>query len=610
MSNLTPDVSSIRINLKNLPNKPGVYLMLDEKGKVIYVGKASNLKRRISSYFRKNIPDSKTKRLVSKIHSFDYEIHSSEEAAIIRERELIRTYSPKFNVQFMDDKEYPMIRITALSKDEPFSRLFIVRSITYPNDWYFGRKTDVKALRDSVRSLRKIFPVANKTYCFRTKKPCLDFSIYRCSAPCANKISTFEYQRIVSQLILFLQGKRKDLIDSLYQEMNDASNRMDFEHAAKIRDRIIHIEKTIDSQKGFPKPRDKDIILLLDYSNFYMLGIFWIRDNHVINTEKKFLGKIEVLSEPELIKSFITNYYLTTDFIPPIIEVSTELDEEIDILEIWLSKKRGLSVKIQSNREIFNSSLIKIPIKQFEMHLGEKVRSIQKKQELKVKALKELKEYLNLKSVPERIETYDISNIQGSLPVGSMVVFHNGSPIKSEYRRFKIKSVKPEANDVAMLQEVLSRRLSHKDSKFTSKPPDLLVIDGGKPQVNAIYRILKRLKYKIPVIGLAKREEEIYLPLKRNPVLIPKDSDALRLLQQGRDEAHRFAITYHKKRRISQPKTRLDQIPGIGAKRRNALFQYFGDIHQIESATVDELCEVEGISRGLAEKIHLFFTTN
>jgi excinuclease ABC subunit C len=510
----------------------------------------------------------------------------------------------------MDDKEYPMIRITALSKDEPFSRLFIVRSITYPNDWYFGRKTDVKALRDSVRSLRKIFPVANKTYCFRTKKPCLDFSIYRCSAPCANKISTFEYQRIVSQLILFLQGKRKDLIDSLYQEMNDASNRMDFEHAAKIRDRIIHIEKTIDSQKGFPKPRDKDIILLLDYSNFYMLGIFWIRDNHVINTEKKFLGKIEVLSEPELIKSFITNYYLTTDFIPPIIEVSTELDEEIDILEIWLSKKRGLSVKIQSNREIFNSSLIKIPIKQFEMHLGEKVRSIQKKQELKVKALKELKEYLNLKSVPERIETYDISNIQGSLPVGSMVVFHNGSPIKSEYRRFKIKSVKPEANDVAMLQEVLSRRLSHKDSKFASKPPDLLVIDGGKPQVNAIYRILKRLKYKIPVIGLAKREEEIYLPLKRNPVLIPKDSDALRLLQQGRDEAHRFAITYHKKRRISQPKTRLDQIPGIGAKRRNALFQYFGDIHQIESATVDELCEVEGISRGLAEKIHLFFTTN
>ncbi|MHA2305068.1 MAG: GIY-YIG nuclease family protein [Candidatus Hodarchaeales archaeon] len=215
MSNLTPDVSSIKGNLKNLPNQPGVYLMLDDRGKVIYVGKASNLKRRISSYFRKNIPDPKTRRLVTKIKSFDYEIHSSEEAAIIRERELIRTYSPRFNFQFMDDKEYPMIRITALSDEEPFSRLFIVRSADFPNDYYFGRKTDVKALRDSVRSLRKIFPVANKTYCFRTKKPCLDFSINRCTAPCVEKISKIDYQRIVNQLILFLKGKKKDLIEVL-----------------------------------------------------------------------------------------------------------------------------------------------------------------------------------------------------------------------------------------------------------------------------------------------------------------------------------------------------------------------------------------------------------
>ncbi|MFX0085400.1 MAG: excinuclease ABC subunit UvrC [Candidatus Hodarchaeota archaeon] len=610
MSNLTPNVSSNRINLKNLPNKPGVYLMLDGKGKVIYVGKALSLKRRISSYFQRNIPDPKTKRLVCKIRSFDYEIHSSEEAAIIRERELIRIYSPRFNVQFMDDKEYPMIRITALSKDEPFSRLFIVRSITNPNDWYFGRKTDVKALRDSVRSLRKIFPIANKTYCFRTKRPCLDFSIYRCSAPCVDKISKIEYQKIVTRLILFLQGKRKDLIDSLYQEMTDASNKMDFEHAAKIRDRIIHIEKTIDSQKGFPKPRDKDIILLFQDSNYYMLGIIWIQDNQIINTEKQFLGKIEVLSESELIKSFITNYYLTIDFFPTIIEVSSELDEEIEIIEIWLSKKRGLSVKIHSNPDIFSSPLIKPLLRQFELYLGEKVRSIQKKQEIKIEALNELKEYLNLKSLPERIETYDISNIQGSLPVGSMVVFQGGSPIKSEYRRFKIESVKPKPNDVAMLQEVLSRRLTNKDPKFASKLPDLLVIDGGKPQVNAIYRVLKSLKQEIPVIGLAKREEEIYLPLKRNPIPIPKSSSALRLLQHGRDEAHRFAISYHKKRRISQPKTRLDQIPGVGIKRRNALFQYFGDINQIKSASVDELCEVKGINRGLAEKIHLFFTTN
>jgi len=610
MNDLTPDVSSIKEALKNLPNQPGVYLMLNESGKVIYVGKASNLKNRVSSYFRKNIPDPKTRKLVSRINSFDYEIHSSEEAAIIRERELIRTYSPRFNFQFMDDKEYPMIRITALSKEETFSRLFIVRSMTSPNDWYFGRKTDVKALRDSIRSLRKIFPVANKTYCLRTKKACLDFSINRCSAPCVGEISIKEYQRIITQFVLFLQGKRKNLIEDLYQEMNQASNKMEFELAAKIRDRIIHIEKTIDSQKGLPQPRDKDVIILLEESNYYLLVIFWVRDDQIINSEKRFLGKIEVLPESELLKSFITNYYLAADFIPPLIEVSTELAEDCDVLGIWLSKKRGTSVQIKTDNKISSSSLLRLQIKKSELDLGETLRSIQKKQQIREKALDDLKEYLNLATLPKRIETYDISNIQGTLPVGSMVVFYNGSPLKSEYRRFKIKTVEQEPNDVAMLQEVLSRRLKHKDSKFASNLPDLLVIDGGKPQVNAIYRILKRLKKNIPVIGLAKKEEEVFLPLKSDPVLIPKESDALRLLQQGRDEAHRFAITYHKKRRISQPKTRLDQIPGIGIKRRNTLFQYFGDLDQIKTASVDELCEVEGISRALAEKIHLFFTTN
>ncbi|MHA2073526.1 MAG: excinuclease ABC subunit UvrC [Candidatus Hodarchaeales archaeon] len=610
MSNLTPDVSSIKGNLKNLPNQPGVYLMLDDRGKVIYVGKASNLKRRISSYFRKNIPDPKTRRLVAKIKSFDYEIHSSEEAAIIRERELIRTYSPRFNFQFMDDKEYPMIRITALSDEEPFSRLFIVRSADFPNDYYFGRKTDVKALRDSVRSLRKIFPVANKTYCFRTKKPCLDFSINRCTAPCVEKISKIDYQRIVNQLILFLQGKRKDLIEVLYKEMNQASNNMEFELAAKIRDRIVHIEKTIDSQKGFPQPRDRDILILIEDSNFYMLINFWIRDNQIINSEEKFLGRIETLPESEILTSFITNYYLSSDFIPSEIEVSSELYDDGEILEMWLSKKRGTGVKIIPNPKIISSSIFKLQVRRLNLELGEKVRSIQKKQQVTEKALQELKDYLQLVHLPRRIETYDISNIQGAFPVGSMVVFNDGSPMKSEYRRFKIKTVKPEPNDVAMLQEVLSRRLLKEDPKFAQRLPDLLVIDGGKPQVNAIYGILKRLKKNIPVIGLAKREEEVFFPLEKDPILIQKDSAALRLLQQCRDEAHRFAVTYHKKRRISQSKTELDDIPGVGEKRRNALLRYFGDINQIKSASVDQLCNVEGINRALAEKIHLYFVTN
>ncbi len=610
MSNLALDVSSIKENLKNLPNQPGVYLMLDGKGKVIYVGKASNLKKRVSSYFRKNLPDPKTRRLVRKIKSFDYEIHSSEEAAIIRERELIRTYSPQYNFQFMDDKEYPMIRITALSDEEPFSRLFIVRSVDYPNDYYFGRKTDVKALRDSVRSLRKIFPVANKSYCFRTKKYCLDFSIKRCTAPCVEKISKADYQRIIKQLILFLQGKRKDLIENLYQEMNEASNKRDFENAAKIRDRIIHIEKTIDSQKGFPQPRDKDILILIENTNFYLIINLWIRENQIINSDEKFLGRIEALPESEIFKSFITNYYLSSEFIPSEIEVSGELDEDGEVLEIWLSKKKGTSVKIIPRPNLISSSIIKLQVRRFQLELGEKVRTIQKRKQLAEKALEELKDYLKLVDLPKRIETYDISNIQGTLAVGSMVVFQDGSPLKSEYRRFKIKAVKPEPNDVAMLQEVLTRRLSKEDQKFAQRLPDLFVIDGGKPQVNAIHSILKRFKKNIPVIGLAKREEEVFIPLKKAPLLIPKNSDAQRLLQQGRDEAHRFAINYHKKRRISQKKSELDNIPGIGEKRRNTLLHYFGDIDQIKAATIDQLCEVDGIHRALAEKIHLYFITN
>jgi excinuclease ABC subunit C len=277
---------------------------------------------------------------------------------------------------------------------------------------------------------------------------------------------------------------------------------------------------------------------------------------------------------------------------------------------MWLSKKRGTGVKIIPNPKIISSSIFKLQVRRLNLELGEKVRSIQKKQQVTEKALQELKDYLQLVHLPRRIETYDISNIQGAFPVGSMVVFNDGSPMKSEYRRFKIKTVKPEPNDVAMLQEVLSRRLLKEDPKFAQRLPDLLVIDGGKPQVNAIYGILKRLKKNIPVIGLAKREEEVFFPLEKDPILIQKDSAALRLLQQCRDEAHRFAVTYHKKRRISQSKTELDDIPGVGEKRRNALLRYFGDINQIKSASVDQLCNVEGINRALAEKIHLYFVTN
>ncbi len=609
MPEKAPSPESISSQIASLPHKPGCYLFLDETGKIMYIGATTSLKKRVSSYFKRNIPDMKTRRLVSKVTAIDYEIHDSEESAFLRERDLIRIHSPRFNMDWKDDKQYPLIRITVPSSEEKFSRLFIVRDISNQHDYFFGRKTDVKALRSSVRFLRKIFPIANKTYCFRTKKPCLDYSINRCLAPCVGKVALEEYQQIVDQFVLFLQGKKQDLIDRLYYDMNQAADRMQFEIAARIRDRINQVETTIDTQRGFPYAREQDIIILLEDSDYYLLIILWINNGKIVNSESKFLGNLEALPESEIIKSVINNYYLIGDYIPSDIKISCEMSDEIDTLEIWLSKRKGRSVQIVSDQSIKAHSDFKVELKKYQLELGEKLRSMKRKQELKEKALIELQAFLGLKIPINRIETFDISNIQGTDSVGSMVVFQNGFPQKSQYRRFRIKTVGPEPNDVAMLREVISRRLTHEDPQFASSLPDLFVIDGGKPQVNAVSGVLKQLNCSIPVIGLAKKEEEVFSPHKKNPVSIPQDSLALQLLIQCRDEAHRFAIAYHKKRRQKHPKSQLDQIPGIGPKRRNALIQHFGDVNSISKAAVEDLCAVEGINRALAEKIFLFFAT-
>ncbi len=600
----------LQAELAKLPHLPGVYLMLDETGKVIYVGAAKDLKKRVSSYFRRDIPDRKTRKLVANIKSFDYEIHDSREAAFIRERDLIRIHHPRYNIDWKDDKDYPLVQITVPSEDEHFSRLFIVRSLLNTHDWFFGRKKDVTALRSSVRILRRIFPVANKSYCFKTKKACLDYSIKRCSAPCVGKISLKDYQHIVDELILFLKGKRKDLLELLYREMNLQAEKLNFEGAAKIRDRISQIERTIATQKSFTIPREKDMIILLSEDNHYLLLNFWIENDEIVNIEERNWGQLNSLSETEIMKSYIQNFYLDSDFIPLIIESSVNIKEDQETLEIWLSKRQGKTVQLVFSPKSQKSKILKPIVLKKQFELGEQVRKQKRKVELKKGALNELKERLELETIPNRIETYDISNLQGQLPVGSMVVFLEGVPQKSQYRKFKIKSLPPEPNDVAMMQEVIQRRLKHKDKKFANELPDLFVIDGGKPQVNAVWRILSHLNENIPVIGIAKRDEEVFLPQRSNPVPFPADSPALRLLKQTRDEAHRFAITYHKKRRVLQKKSGLDTIPGVGAKRRKNLLTHFDSIEKISKASVEELCQVDGINRSIGEKIYLHFNTN
>ncbi len=609
MTKLNFKTSASDILLNQLPTQPGVYIYFDISGKIIYVGAASNLKKRISSYFRKDIPDPKTYRLVNKIDKLDYEIHLTIEKAFLRERELIRIHHPRFNFDWKDDKEYPMIQITKPDKEEKFSRIFIVRSVTKQDDWYFSRKKDVKALRYSVRALRSIFPIANKPYCFKTKRFCLDYSINRCTAPCVNKISLEEYQKIIDQLILFLKGKKEDLIINLHQEMIQLAEELNFEKAAKLRDRIHRIEATLDHYPNIPEPRDKDYVILIENQNFYAILIIWVLNNQIINVESIDLGKIKVLAKNEILRSFLYNYYINTEFIPQRIEIDTDLQEDQDILEIWLSKRQGTSVHLKLDLDLKDRDLIKPYIFQIINDISENIQLEHKKDALLEDALLQIQDLLQLNKKPLRIETYDVSNLQGSFPVGSMVVFEGGLPVKSEYRRFKIKNLASEPNDVAMIKDILERRLKHKGLKFAKKDPDLIVVDGGKPQVNTASRVLKQLSKEIPLIGLAKREEQIFLPYRKKPLEISAENTGLKLLKQCRDEAHRFAVDYHIKRRLSQPKSELDSIPGIGPKKRNALLQYFQSLENIKNSTIEELSQVEGINQKLAEKIYLFFKT-
>ncbi|MHA1226914.1 MAG: excinuclease ABC subunit UvrC [Candidatus Hodarchaeales archaeon] len=609
MKDMAPKSILFKNVLDNLPLQPGVYFFKDSSGRVMYIGAASNLKKRINSYFRKDLMDSKTKKVVSKINSIDYEIHSTKEAAFLRERELIRIYNPQYNIDWKDDKEYPMIRITKVDDIEKFSRIFIVRSVTKKDDWYFSRKKDVKALRYSIRILRSIFPIADKSYCFRVKKPCLDYSIKRCSAPCVGKISLSKYQKIVNQFILFLTGKKSDLIDDLISEMNYASDNLEFEKAAMIRDKIARIESILESDIDFHQSREQDYVTLLEENSYFLLLVFWVTNEKVINLESRYLGYLEHLDRKEIVNAFLQKYYIEGGYIPETIELDTDLEENFEKIKIWLSKKRGGTIKLKVNPKFRDLPLFRSHIMRHKLELAEQSIQTQKRRFFPQNALLELKEYLHLNQVPHRIEGYDISNIQGHLPVGSMIVFENGVSKKSEYRRFKIKTFLEKPNDVGMLKEVIERRMRHISDTFSKKLPDLLVIDGGKPQVNAVYKVLKKINVDIPVIGLAKKEEMVFLPRKKDPLNIPKDSQGLQLLKQCRDEAHRFALSYHRKRRLTLPKTKLDQIPGVGIKRRNALLNHFKNVEEIKKASIEELCEVDAINRKLAEKIYLYFRT-
>ncbi|MHA2233163.1 MAG: excinuclease ABC subunit UvrC [Candidatus Hodarchaeales archaeon] len=609
MGNKSSTFDILHEKARSAPNRPGVYIWYDKQGMKIYVGKARSLRKRLLSYFSKTASE-RVQALMKEARDLDYEVLDSEDDALRRERELIPSRQEqemgapktKYNITWHDDKSWPYLKITI---QDDFPRLLIVRDKDEDGSLYFGRKTRVGAVRRSLKTIRRLFPVCVCYHPHLRKRPCLDYQLGLCSAPCCGKISQEEYRKIVDELVLFLRGERTDLVDSLYVRMEDAAQELEFEKAADLRNKIQLLEKAIGEQKRASLQRDKDLIAFSRDDGHFGVLARHLRENKAVGSFRAFVEGISHLSDEDILSSFFHQFYLESDFVPMEI-ITPVLPSDLDNLGVWLTKKKGSEVII--NTQILFDEEITWQRAKKEIEIATRVRkeSLERESNTLAAALEGLQEVLDLPTLPRRMECYDISNIQGSDPVGSQVVFVDGVPKKSEYRHYRIKTVEG-INDVASMREVLSRRLRSTDSDSPTIP-DLIVVDGGKGQLNAARAVLqeRNLEAAIELIGLAKRLETIHR-VKDEPdtITIANDSPILFLLQRIRDEAHRFAISYHRLLRSKRMRhSILDEIPGIGEKRRKALLEQFPDTQSLKNASVTELAGVPGISQKLAEIIH------
>lgn len=596
---------TLQDKIQALPNSPGVYLMKDSEDRIIYVGKAISLKNRVKSYFQAKPHDSaKTRALVKKIKDIEYILTDSELEALILECNLIKEHRPKYNISLKDDKTYPYLRIT----NEEFPRVLITRKLIKDGSKYFGPYTSATSLRETVELLQKLFRFRNCSQgTFKAGRPCLNAHIERCSAPCVGRIDKKGYNENIKQIILFLEGKQEDLVQNLEQDMQLAADDLNFERAALLRDQIHSIKQVMERQKIVSEDKgDQDVIAMARGFNEACVQIFFIRNGKIIGRENYFLKGTDDINRDEIIQSFLKQYYNSQDFIPGKILVEVEL-AEVNILEQWLTEKKGSRVYIKVPKRGESKDLVDLVGKNALEVMEKADLERQQQKAMTEDAVMELKKELSLGKAPLRIECYDISNTQGTLSVGSMVVFEEGRPKKDQYRRFKIKTVEG-PNDFASMYEVISRRFKRAaevKSSF-SKLPDLVIIDGGKGQLEYARKAMVEEGYgHIPTYGLAKREEWLITQDHPEPIILPRSSKALYLLQRIRDEAHRFAITYHRslrgKRNLASI---LNDIPGVGEKRRQNLLKHFGSFKKVQNATVEELLEVPGLNRKVAEDIY------
>ncbi len=604
--------------LQLLPGESGVYLMKNAENTVIYVGKAISLKDRVRSYFQASRHhDLKTEQLVRDITDLEYIVTSSEKEALILEDTLIKRHQPRYNIRLKDDKHYPHIKFTK----EPYPRLEFTRHVERDGARYFGPYTDTLAVRETMKLLQKIFHIRTCMLALGEKKvrqrPCLDHYIGLCDAPCVLAISETDYGRLLDEAKDFLYGRHETLLERFQGEMLQASEQLEFEKAARLRDQLIALQRLLSSQKVVDSsPVEQDLI---GYSRLEItedktlptdiakicVQVFFVRGGKLIGREKFFMDSLGESSGTEILTAFVKQYYAQATYIPKEILLQCEI-EDTDSIAQWLSEKREKSVTLRVPERGPKYRLMELVMHNADLALKEQIAKPLKGPDRSELALQQLQETLKLNQVPERIEAFDISNFQGHESVASMVVFVDGYPKKSEYRRFRIKTVAG-PNDFASMAEVMRRRLENAlahDSKFLPFP-NLVLIDGGKGQLSSARAVMHDLGLeKIATCSLAKEFEHIFVEGRSDPIILPRDSQALYLLQRVRDEAHRFALTYHRQLRTTNTlRSVLDRIPGVGPKRRKQLYQHFGSMAALRKANLEELSAVPGISKFVAQQI-------
>ncbi len=613
--------------LKILPDKPGVYIMKNSLGEVIYVGKAKVLKNRVRQYFQNSKNHSeKVRAMVKNIAEFEYIVTDSEMEALILECNLIKKYSPRYNIALKDDKFYPFIKITT---NEDFPRVYVTRNFAKDGNRYFGPYTNGTAVYEVMGLIKKLFPLRTcKKAIVEGGEPtraCLNYHINLCKAPCAGYISKAEYWEMIDEIINILNGTDTSIIKNLKLEMEKAAEELEFEKAAKIRDRILAIELISEKQKMFTvKEGDEDFIDLYTDEKDGCAQVFFVREGKVTGREHFMIENISDDPVKEVISSFIASFYGGTAQIPKTIYVPEEIEDQ-ELIEKFLTEKRGSKVWIKVPKKGDKKNLLDMVRNNAKIMLDQFKEKMVEEKELNKSALTELADVLGLDSLPARIEAYDISNIQGVDSVGTMVVFENGKAKNSDYRRFKIKSVKG-PNDYESMREILSRRFAHgleevnkikeRNLEYSKGKfcifPDLIMMDGGKGQVNIALEVLKGFGIEIPVCGLVKDDKHRTrgIIFNNEEILIRRGSGLMNLITRVQDEVHRYAITYHRSLRDKRTlHSILEDIPRIGEKRRRNLLMKFGSIDNIKKASMEELLDTPGIDKRAAESIKQYFSS-